>query len=139
MLTFKYLRLKRPLAVIDLESTGTNPWTDRIVQIAALRFEPQVKPVAFTRLINPGVSVPPAARAVHGLGDAELAACPAFAKVARRLARFLKHCDLAGYGIKRFDLPLLVAEFSRAGVAFSFANRAVVDAMEIFPPTNAGI
>jgi DNA polymerase III subunit epsilon len=129
---FKHLRLTRPLAVIDIESTGVNPAADRVVEVAALRYAPGGKPMSFVRRVNPTVPIPPAASAVHGIVDADVADCRPFAGIARKLTRILDGCDLAGYGIKKFDLPLLVAEFRRAGLPFPLAGRCVVDALQIF-------
>jgi DNA polymerase-3 subunit epsilon len=126
------LRLERPLAFLDLESTGTRPQSDRIVEVAVLRHAPDGGALSFHRRLDPGVPIPPAATAVHGLADADVADCLPFAAVADGLARFLGGCDLAGFGIKRFDLPLLVAEFRRAGVDFPVAGRAVLDALQIY-------
>lgn len=132
MLRFKHLRLHRPLVVIDVETTGTNVRADRILQIAALKFAPHKKPVLFTRKVNPGIPIPPSATEVHGFGNSDLTDCPPFEHIARRLARFMDHADLAGFGLKRFDLPMLCSEFHRAGAPFSLAGRSVIDAMEIF-------
>ena len=129
---FKHLRLKRPLTVIDIESTGVNPPTDRVVEIACLRVAADAKPVWAVRRVNPTVPIPPAATAVHGIRDQDVKDCPTFADIARKVARFVADSDLAGFGIKRFDLPLLVAEFRRAGVHFPLAGRRVLDAMQIF-------
>lgn len=132
MLKFRHLRLRRPLVVLDVETTGTDVRTDRVVQVAALKFAPHKKPILFTRKVNPGIPVPPPATEVHGLSDRDLADCPPFEHIAHRLARFLDHADLAGFGLKRFDLPLLCSEFLRAAVPFSLAGRSVIDALEIF-------
>jgi DNA polymerase-3 subunit epsilon len=128
----KNLCLTRPLAFLDAGSTGVNPQNDRVVEIAVLRCAPDRTTVSFLRRLNPGVPIPPSATAVHGIADADVADCCPFQAIVSDLLRFLDGCDLAGYGIKRFDLPLLVAEFRRVGVHFPLAGRAVIDALQIF-------
>jgi DNA polymerase-3 subunit epsilon len=127
-----HLRLERPLAVIDTETTGLDPRDDRVVEVAGLVLRPGAEPARFSRLVNPGRPIPPAATAVHGIADEDVAAEPPFAAIAPRLARLLEGADLAGFNIARFDLPFLSAEFRRAGVEFAIAGRAVVDVQRIF-------
>lgn len=129
---FESLRLKRPLAFVDVESTGVNPQTDRIIEVGVYRVSQDDKPVSVVRRVNPTVPIPAEATKVHGITDADVANCRTFADIARKLARFLEGCDLAGYGIKRFDLPILAAEFRRAGVHFALTGRSVVDVLQIF-------
>lgn len=126
------LALERPLAVLDTESTGLNPETARIVSISVLRIEPDGRRSLRSELINPGVPIPSGATAVHGITDEDVAGKPAFRAYARALAESLDDCDLAGFAIERFHLPLLLAEFRRAGVVFSMDNRAVIDVMSIY-------
>lgn len=128
MTRLRHLTLDRPLAVIDLESTGTDPATDRVVEVAVLTVAPDGTEELFATRVNPGRPIPAAATAVHDIGDVDVRDAPAFAALARRLAV----CDLAGFGIAGFDLPLLVAEFARAGVPFSLAGRAVLDALAVY-------
>jgi len=129
---FHRLRVTRPLAFLDVESTGANPQADRVVEVAVFRVDPDGKTVSAVRRVNPTVPIPAAATKVHGIADADVAGCRPFADVARRLVRFLDGCDLAGFGIKRFDLPILAAECRRAGVHFPLTGRAVVDALQIY-------
>ena len=134
--TLRHLILERPLAVIDLESTGVDVRNDRIVEVAVLKFAPDAAPIRYRRLINPGAPIPTAAQAVHKITDDDVAEAPRFRAIAPRhcpaLARLLVGADLAGFNIRRFDLPLLAAEFARAGVAFDIAGRAVLDAQRIY-------
>jgi DNA polymerase-3 subunit epsilon len=129
---FKRLHLQSPLAFIDVETTGVNPTTDRVVEIAVLRFAPNAKPVSVIHRINPGAPIPPSATGVHGITDADVADCPPFGHVTGNLVRVLDGCDLAGFGIKRFDLPVLVAEFHRSGIHFPLAGRAVIDVLQLY-------
>lgn len=132
------LRLERPLIVLDLETTGVDPRNDRIVEISAMKIFPAdgsgavAEPDVRTRRVNPGVPIPPGASAVHGITDADVAGEPAFGQLARRMLDFLDGADFLGFGIRRFDLPLLECEFRRAGHKFDWRARYVVDAKEIF-------
>ncbi|MCY4616500.1 MAG: 3'-5' exonuclease [Chloroflexi bacterium] len=126
------LHLVRPLAVLDLETTGVNAATDRAVEIAALRIEPSGAYAGHSRRVHPGMPIPAAATAVHGITDGDVALEPSFGDIARRLADFLEGCDLAGFNVGHFDIPLLEAEFRRAGVEFSMEGRRIVDAQGIF-------
>src|SRR4029079_1806743 len=98
------IRLARPLAVIDLETTGTDPQKDRIVEISILKLLPDSRQVHRTRRLHPGLPIPAAASAVHGITDADVADEPRFVQVADGLLRFLDGCDLCGFNLKRFDL-----------------------------------
>ncbi len=126
------LALERPLAVIDTESTGLNPDTARIVSISVLRVEPDGRRNLRSELVNPGMPIPAGATAVHRVTDDDVAEKPLFRAYARALAESIEDCDLAGFAIERFHLPLLMAEFRRAGVGFSLDNRSVIDLMSIY-------
>ena len=126
------LELSRPLAFFDLETTGTDIAEDRIVDIAVLKLLPDGTEEMFHSLINPGVPIPPSATEVHGIRDCDVQAKPAFAQVAAGLAAFLSGCDLAGFNVMRFDIPLLKAEFSRAGMVWPEQEPRVVDAHVVY-------
>jgi DNA polymerase-3 subunit epsilon len=126
------LSLERPLIVFDTETTGTNPRADRVIEIACLKVHPDGRREQWLRRINPGIPIPPASTAIHGITDADVAGEPRFRELAPELAAFLAGCDLAGYNIAGFDLPVLRAEFLRAGVAFEVSDRRLVDAQRIF-------
>jgi DNA polymerase-3 subunit epsilon len=127
------LDLHRPLAFIDLESTGTSPERDRIVEIAILKLHPDGREEFRCKRVNPGVPIPPDATAVPGITDADVANEPPFIEYARGVYSFLEGCDFAGFGITRFDLPLLRAEFWRTRqLDFRWRDCAVIDAMAIF-------
>jgi len=121
-----------PLVIFDLERTGPDPLTDRIVEVAALKVSPDGSVAAFESRVNPGVKIPSEATAVHGITDADVADAPSFATVAPDLAAFLEGCDLAGYNLRGFDIPLLGRELDRVKVPFSFDGRRVVDAQVIY-------
>jgi DNA polymerase-3 subunit epsilon len=128
----RHLTLTRPLAVLDVETTGTDPARDRVVELALLILRPDRTHHLYQMRLNPGVPIPPAATAVHGIGDADVRDAPTFAAVAPGLVRRLTGCDLAGFGIASFDLPLVCAEFARAGVPFGLVGRAVLDALAVY-------
>ena len=126
------LFLSRPLAVFDLETTGVSPAVDRIIEITIIRLALDGSETVLHMRLNPDVPIPPDATAVHRITDEDVAGEPTFAAVAAEIYAFLEGCDLAGFNVIRFDLPMLEAEFERAGVEFSREGRAVVDAMTIF-------
>lgn len=126
------LALDRPLAFLDLETTGLRVASDRIVELALVRVDPNGDVTEKVRRFNPGIPIPPEATAVHGIGDADVAHEASFAARARSLAEVLEPCDLSGFNLRRFDLPMLLAEFRRAGVPFDVRDRRIVDVQMIF-------
>ena len=128
----KLLSLDRPLIFFDLETTGIDPATDRIVEISALRVAPDGTRESRTRRINPERPIPPGATAIHGIRDEDVRDEPTFRQIARGLLEFLADADLAGFNVLRFDLPLLDREFRDCGLDLGVARRRVVDAMTIF-------
>jgi DNA polymerase-3 subunit epsilon len=126
------ITLERPLAVLDLETTGTDAQKDRIIEISVLKLLPDGQPQHRTRRLNPGIPIPAAATAIHRITDADVAGEPRFEQVAAGLLAFLDGCDLCGFNLKQFDLRLLYAEFSRAGRTLTLEGRAILDPMEIF-------
>ena len=128
----KNIVLQRPLAVLDLETTGTDTKVDRIVEVSVLKLLPGGEHDHRTRRVNPGVPIPAEATAVHGISDDDVADMPTFRAIAPGLARYLDGCDLCGYNILKYDLRLLAAEYHRAGVRFPVSGRKIVDACQIF-------
>jgi DNA polymerase-3 subunit epsilon len=126
------LQLKRPLAVIDLETTGTNVATDRIIEIAIIKVMPDKSIQNKVRRINPGMPIPPATTAIHGISDEDVKDCPTFKQAANELRQFMDNCDIAGYNSNRFDIPLLVEEFLRTGLEFEVKGRKFIDVQKIF-------
>ena len=126
------LELKKPLAVFDLETTGTDIVEDRVIEISIARLQQDQSVTTKTTLINPGIPIPSASSKIHGIYDEHVANAPAFKQVAKELADFLKGCDLGGFSIIKFDVPILVEEFLRAEVDFELKNRKLVDAQRIF-------
>lgn len=126
------LNLKRPLAFFDLETTGTNVASDRIVEISILKAMPDGSELVKTLRINPCIPIPLESSLVHGIYDDDIKDAPTFKDVAEELAAFLENCDLAGYNSNKFDIPVLLEEFLRAGVPFDLDNRHFVDVQNIF-------
>jgi DNA polymerase III subunit epsilon len=126
------LHLTRPIVWLDLETTGLVLQKDRIVEISAIKEWPDGRGEERKRRVNPGMPIPPQASAVHGITDEDVRGEPPFERLAKGFAQFLEDADLGGFGISRFDLPLLLAEFRRANVTFSLEGRAVIDAQVIF-------
>ena len=126
------LDLDRPVVFFDLETTGLSLARDRIVELAVLRVSPRGDVVERVRRYNPGIPIPPEAAAVHGITDEAVAGEHPFRRTAKSLAGLLEPCDLAGFNIRRFDLPILLAEFRRAGVSFDVKGRRLIDMKMIF-------
>ncbi len=126
------LNLSRPLVFFDIESTGVVPQRDRIVEIAVLMIKPDGSTQSHVRRLNPEMPIPPGATKIHGITDSDVADCPTFADIADKLFTYLADCDLAGYNITGFDIPVLQTEFKRAGLDFDVSDRKVVDVYNIF-------
>lgn len=126
------LKLKNPLVVFDLETTGTNIANDRIVEMALLKVMPDGTVEEKSRRINPTIPIPLETSLIHGIYDEDVKDEPNFKQVAKSLATWLEGCDLAGFNILKFDVPMLVEEFLRANVDFEVDNRKLVDAQKIF-------
>ena len=126
------LVLERPLVFFDIESTGTNPYRDRIVEIAVIKVMPDGSREDVVRRINPCMPIPAGASAVHGIYDDDVKDCPTFDVIAHNLYNYLENCDLAGYNIVKFDVPMLQEEFKRCGLELSMRNRKLIDVFNIF-------
>lgn len=126
------LNLRKPLVILDLETTGVNIATDRIVEFSALKVSPGGGEEWLTLRLNPGIPISPEATRVHGITDADVANEPHFKGVARRIASFLEGCDLAGFNSMKFDIPILSEEFLRVNVDFNPARHRYVDVQVIF-------
>ena len=126
------LKLKRPLAFIDLETTGINVSSDRIVELSVLKISPNGKEEWMSTRINPGIPIPAKCTLIHGIKDEDVAEALSFKEVAKNLAAFLEGCDLAGYNAIKFDIPVLAEEFLRVNIDFNFRKRRYVDVQVIF-------
>ncbi|WMJ73760.1 3'-5' exonuclease [Cytophagaceae bacterium ABcell3] len=126
------LKLKKPLVFFDLETTGTNITNDRIVELSFIKVMPNGERITKTSRINPTIPIPLESSLIHGIYDEDVQDKPTFKSIAASLNKFLEGCDLAGFNVIRFDIPVLVEEFLRAGVEFDICNRKIVDAQRIF-------
>ncbi|MDA0578480.1 MAG: exonuclease domain-containing protein [Verrucomicrobia bacterium] len=126
------LKLYRPLAMFDIEATGTNPQTDRIIDLAIILAQPDGKQKTHEFRLNPGIPIPAEATAVHGIYDKDVSDCPHFKDKAREIEAAFANADLAGFNLLRFDIPMLIEEFMRVGIEFDITERRVVDVQRIF-------
>lgn len=126
------LQLQRPIAFIDLETTGVNLSTDRILEIAIVKIMPDGSRQVKRKLINPEMQVPPQSTEIHGITDEMVKDAPTFKQAANELKQFIEHCDLGGYNSNRFDIPLLMEEFLRSGIELDLSKQKMVDVQHIF-------
>ena len=126
------LNLKRPLAFFDLEATGINVASDRIVEISILKALPNGEEEIKTLKIKPLIPIPLESSLIHGIYDEDIKDAPTFKDVAKDIVEFLADADLAGYNSNKFDIPMLMEEFLRVGINFDIENRKFVDVQNIF-------
>ena len=126
------LRLQRPIIFFDLETTGTNITHDRIVEISIIKVLPSGEEQERTRRINPEMPIPAEATAIHHITDADVANEPTFRQLAKSLAEIFADCDIAGFNSNRFDIPLLLEEFHRAGIVLDLSKTRFVDVQTIY-------
>lgn len=126
------LQLQRPLAFIDLETTGVNLSSDRIVEIAIIKVLPDQSRQVKRKLINPEMPIPKASSDIHGITDDMVKDAPTFKQAGNEIKQFLENSDLGGYNSNRFDIPILMEEFLRAGMDVDLSNRRMIDVQHIF-------
>lgn len=126
------LNLRNPLCFFDLETTGTNIVQDRIIEIAVIKLTPAGEVLRKSNILNPTIPIPAEAAAIHGLTDTDVKDKPTFKEVAKEYARFFEGADLAGFNILKFDIPILVEEFLRAGVEFDYRRKKIIDSQRIY-------
>jgi DNA polymerase-3 subunit epsilon len=126
------LQIAKPLAIVDLETTGVNLGTDRIIEIAIIKVLPDGKKTVKQKLINPEIPIPKSSSDIHGITDEKVKEAPSFRQIANELKQFLDNCDLGGYNSNRFDIPLLVEEFLRIGMEFDMKGRRLIDVQRVF-------
>ena len=126
------LKLERPIAFFDLEATGVSPRSDRIVEVAISRLGPDGKLDHYIQRVNPEIPIPPETTEIHGISDEDVKDCPTFPQIAKDVYAFLEGCDLGGYNVLRYDIPMLTEEFTRAGFRFDWESKQVIDAQRIF-------
>jgi len=126
------LHLKNPICFFDLETTGINISQDRIIEIAMIKVMPNGETHRKVSLIHPMMPIPPESSIIHGIYDEDVKDKPTFKEVAKEYAKFLEGTDLAGFSIVKFDVPMLVEEFLRAGVEFDYERKRIIDTQKIF-------
>ena len=126
------LNLRNPLCVFDLETTGTNITQDRIIEIAVIKMMPNGEVIRKTDLINPTIPILPESTAIHGISIEDVKDKPTFKEIAREYIKFFEGADLAGFSVLKFDIPMLVEEFLRAGHEFDYRRKKIIDAQKIF-------
>lgn len=126
------LNLTRPLVFFDLETTGVNIHTDRIVEISCVKVLPDGSHTEYNQRINPEMPIPPSATAVHHISDEDVKDSPRFVEIAPSLLKAFDECDIAGFNSNKFDIPVLMKEFERAGLQFSLKGRRLVDVQTIY-------
>lgn len=128
----RLIMLERPLVALDLETTGLDSANDRIVEVSCVKIGLDGRREVRTRRVNPGIPIAPEATAVHGISDADVANESTFAQIARGLLAFLSGCDVTGFNVEHFDLPMLQREFQRVGITFPDAPMRVIDSWRIY-------
>jgi DNA polymerase-3 subunit epsilon len=126
------LKLERPLAIFDLEATGLNITSDRIVEIAIIRIDPDGKKMTYERCINPEMEISKEATEVHGISNEDVANAPKLKDVVSEVIDFIKGCDLAGFNSNKFDLPMLAEELLRVGSDYDLSQVKHIDVQNIF-------
>jgi DNA polymerase-3 subunit epsilon len=126
------LQLKRPIAFIDLETTGVSLSTDRIVEVAIIKLLPDNTRQVKRKLINPQMPIPKSSTDIHGITDEMVKDAPTFKQAANEIKVFIDGCDLGGYNSNRFDIPILMEEFLRVGLDIDLSKRKMVDVQHIF-------
>ncbi|NBO50194.1 MAG: 3'-5' exonuclease [Chitinophagia bacterium] len=126
------VNLLRPIVFLDLETTGLNLAADRIVEIALLKVDQEGKKVVKRKLINPEKPIPAEVSAIHGITDDMVRDAPTFRQIANEVKQFLEGADFGGYNSNKFDWPLLMEEFLRAGLDFDIDGRRLLDVQKIY-------
>ena len=126
------LNLTKPIVFFDLETTGVNIATDRIVEVSILKVFPNGNKESKTWLVNPEVEIPQGASDVHGITNEKVVTEPTFKELAGKISEMIAGCDLAGFNSNRFDIPLLAEELMRAGIDFDMQDRKAIDVQVIF-------
>ncbi len=126
------LKIDKPIIFFDLETTGLQIASDRIVEISILKIFPNGNKESKTWLVNPSIPIPKETTKIHGISDEKIANEPTFKQLAPEIEKIMHNCDLAGYNSNKFDIPLIAEEFLRAGINFNMNNRKSVDVQNIF-------
>jgi DNA polymerase-3 subunit epsilon len=122
----------RPFVFMDIEATGSDATRDRVVEIGLVKIQPDKTQTEFVQRVNPGIRIPAEVIEVHHITNEDVAKAPPFRAVAQKVLDFMEGCDLAGFGICRFDIPMLKEEFKRCDLPFDTENRAIIDGLTIY-------
>ncbi|MFH1753738.1 MAG: 3'-5' exonuclease [Candidatus Omnitrophota bacterium] len=125
-------KLERPLVILDLETTGTWREKDKIVELGMIKYHPDGTLEEYVRRVNPGMHIPEGVVRIHGITDDDVKEKPSFKEIAEEAISFMAECDLAGFNVERFDLPILEREFHAAGIRFDWQQRSIYDAQRIY-------
>lgn len=126
------LKLEKPLAFLDLETTGVNVSKDKIVEIAIIKINPDSSKEEYNKRINPEIPIPIETSEIHGIYDFDVINSPNFKAVSIEIEDFIKGCDLGGFNSNKFDIPLLVEEFYRCNIDIKIEERKLIDVQNIF-------
>ena len=126
------LKLEKPIIFFDLETTGINIATDRIVEIYMLKIFPNGNKESKEYLINPEITIPQEVSEIHGINNETVKDAPTFKEIAHEILEFIKNSNIAGYNSNRFDIPLLAEEFIRSNIEWNLKNIKTVDIQQIF-------
>lgn len=127
------LKLNRPIAFFDLETTGSSVQNDRIVEICIIKVHPDKSSEKLLERINPQMPISPEASEIHGIYEEDIKDKASFSELAQKISDFLSGCDIAGYNIRNFDLPIITKEFERAKTPTPFSSGIqILDPMRIF-------
>jgi len=126
------MKTTRPLVVLDLETTGTWIEKDKIVEVGMVKHSPDGSKETFVKRVNPGMPIPEAVSKITGIRDEDVKNEPAFSEIAQEVVAFLGDCDIGGFNIERFDMPVLERELIACGLKFELGNRVIYDAQKIY-------
>lgn len=126
------LKIEKPLAFFDIESTGLDIISDRIVEIAIIKIHPNGERETFHKRINPEISIPIESSLIHGIYDKDVAFAPTFSELSKDIFAFLLGADFAGFNLLKLDIPILVESFLRESIDLKVEERTIVDVQKIF-------
>src|SRR3989344_2146079 len=126
------LSLTKPIVFIDVETTGLNTQQDRIVDICAIKIHPDGREESLSSLINPTIPIPIEATGIHGITNSDVSEKPTFKEFSSMLFNFMQDCDIGGFGVAKFDLSVLEAEFKRANITYSRQGKQILDVQRIY-------
>jgi DNA polymerase-3 subunit epsilon len=126
------IKLKKPLIFFDLETTGVNPSSDRIIEMSLFKIHPNGNEISKTFRVNPEIEIPESSTEIHGITNDDVKDCPTFKMIAKDIVNIIEDADIGGYNSNKFDIPLLAEEFLRANIEFDLKKRNFIDIMVIF-------